>query len=111
MNPKEIIKNLISTTNKVDTIAALERALDISNGTINKWDKQNPSVNALEKIADYFSVSTDYLLGRTNNPNVNNGGSSNEDVLIAAHIREGLSAEEKEEVMQYIEFLKSKHSN
>lgn len=109
MNPKEIIKNLISTTHKVGSVAELERKLNISNGTINKWDKQNPSVAALAKIADFFNVSTDYLLGRTENPKINND--EQEDVLIAAHIEDGLSDEEKAEVMQYIEFLKSKHSN
>ena len=30
-----------------------------------------PSMDALYKIADYYGVSTDYLLGRTDNPAVN----------------------------------------
>jgi transcriptional regulator with XRE-family HTH domain len=96
------------------TIAEVERNTGIANGTIGKWNRQNPSLETLQKIANYFNVSTDYLLGRTDNPKVNNGVSSNndeDDMLIAAHIREGLSEEEKEEVMQYIEFLKSKHTN
>ena len=28
----------------------------------------NPNVDTLNKLADYFNVSTDYLLGRTDNP-------------------------------------------
>lgn len=33
--------------------------------------KQSPKGDTLHEIADYFHVSTDYLLGRTNNPIVN----------------------------------------
>ncbi|MDT2522009.1 helix-turn-helix domain-containing protein [Enterococcus raffinosus] len=33
--------------------------------------KQSPKGDTLNEIADYFHVSTDYLLGRTNNPNIN----------------------------------------
>lgn len=34
-------------------------------------DKKGLSSFSLAKIADYLDVSTDYLLGRTNNPNIN----------------------------------------
>ena len=30
-----------------------------------------PSADKIEKIADYFNVSVDYILGRTNNPEIN----------------------------------------
>ena len=50
------------------TIAELERKLDFSQGSISKWDKQSPSSERLQKVANYFSVSTDYLLGLTNVP-------------------------------------------
>lgn len=33
-------------------------------------NKKTPSAEHIAKIADYFNVSTDYLLGRTDNPNV-----------------------------------------
>ena len=47
------------------TIAELERKVGIANGTIGKWVRQKPSIDTLQKIADYFDTSTDYLLGRT----------------------------------------------
>ncbi len=31
----------------------------------------HPSTDKASKIADYFNVSVDYLLGRTNNPDIN----------------------------------------
>lgn len=33
--------------------------------------EKEPSVESLEKLADYFDVSMDYLRGRTDNPAVN----------------------------------------
>lgn len=51
------------------TIAELERKLDFGQGSISKWNKQSPSSERLQKAADYFDVSTDYLLGRTDKRN------------------------------------------
>lgn len=48
------------------SIAELERKTGISNGQIRKWDNSTPGVDKLKLIADYFNVSVDYLLGRTN---------------------------------------------
>ena len=62
MNLYEIVQGLCQE--KGITIAALERALDFGNGTIRKWDKTIPSGDRLSKVADYFDVSVDYLLGR-----------------------------------------------
>ncbi len=42
------------------------KALDVSQQTVASWEsgRTEPSNNALKKMADYFNVSTDYLLGR-----------------------------------------------
>lgn len=41
--------------------------LNIGNSTIYGWEKgQQPTADKLIKLADYFEVSTDYLLGRAN---------------------------------------------
>ncbi|MFJ7971274.1 helix-turn-helix domain-containing protein [Psychrobacillus sp. NPDC096389] len=47
------------------TFAEVERRIGISNGQIRRWDNVSPKTETLEKVADYFDVSTDYLLGRT----------------------------------------------
>lgn len=47
-----------------ETVASLERKMDFGNGTIRKWDNTTPSGDKLAKVADYFHVSVDYLLGR-----------------------------------------------
>lgn len=65
MNTYEIIKELVKQ--RFMTVAQLERTLDLSNGSISKWAKSKPNSEPLEKVADYLNVSTDYLLGRTDN--------------------------------------------
>lgn len=52
--------------NKDTTLIGLERELGLGRGTIRNWDEKIPSVDKLGKVADYFNVSTDYLLGKTN---------------------------------------------
>lgn len=44
--------------------------LDMSQNTISRYEKEQRQAdyNALIKIADYFNVSIDYLLERTDNP-------------------------------------------
>ena len=45
----------------------LSNDLQIGNSTIYGWEKgQQPTADKLIKLADYFEVSTDYLLGRSN---------------------------------------------
>lgn len=47
------------------TFAEVERKIGISNGQIRRWDNVSPKSDSLKKVADYFDVSMDYLLGRT----------------------------------------------
>ena len=46
------------------------KELDFSPTAFSEWKrgKAKPTTDALKKLADYFDVSVDYLLGRTNNP-------------------------------------------
>jgi len=39
------------------TLAELERKLNFPNSSIRKWDQQNPGINKIQKVADYFDVS------------------------------------------------------
>ncbi|EFM33988.1 helix-turn-helix domain-containing protein [Streptococcus pyogenes] len=48
----------------------LEERLGFSTNYIYSMKRGNPKTENLQKIADYFNVSTDYLLGRTNNPTI-----------------------------------------
>lgn len=66
MNLLERIKKLAKQ--KDISIYQLEEEIDIGRNTIYQWNKRTPSADKLQKVADYFNVSTDYLLGRTENP-------------------------------------------
>lgn len=39
----------------------LERELGFSNGSVSKWKNSTPTLERLQKIADYFNVTVDYL--------------------------------------------------
>ncbi|HDR3896748.1 helix-turn-helix domain-containing protein [Bacillus cereus] len=59
----EKVKELAS--NQGLSMAELERRLGFSPNTLYKLKTQKPSIDRIETIAQYFHVSTDYLLGRT----------------------------------------------
>lgn len=50
------------------TLVQLEEKLGYSRNTLYKLKSQKPNAERISEIADYFGVSTDYLLGRTDNP-------------------------------------------
>ena len=66
MRLKEIRKN--------KGISQLKLAMDLNTNqnTISRYEtgEREPGITELIKIADYFNVSIDYLLERTENPNV-----------------------------------------
>ncbi|MEA5003815.1 MAG: helix-turn-helix transcriptional regulator [Christensenella sp.] len=83
--------------------------LGLGKNAYTHWrDRGNlPSGDVLDKIADYFEVSTDYLLGRTENPSPINE-------VAAAHFKNDvdfsdLSEEDKEAVRGVIDALRAKH--
>ena len=59
---------------KAKGISQLKMAMDLNTNqnTISRYEtgEREPGINELIKIADYFNVSVDFLLERTNNPNI-----------------------------------------
>lgn len=62
MNTYEIIKELAKE--KKMSIRQLEMNFGYSNGYLAKWKNNTPNSDELSRIADFFNVSVDYLLGR-----------------------------------------------
>ena len=56
-------------------LTQLKLAMDVSmsQNTISRYEngEREPGLAELVAIADYFDVSVDYLLGRTDNPKMN----------------------------------------
>ena len=49
------------------TVYQLEKETGLAQSTIKKWENATPTCKALSLVADYFDVSVDYLLGRSDN--------------------------------------------
>lgn len=66
---KDIFVQLLQETN----ISAykLSKDLGVSEALISQWKsgRQLPKYDSINLLCDYFNVSADYLLGRTDNPN------------------------------------------
>ncbi|MDR7812037.1 MULTISPECIES: helix-turn-helix domain-containing protein [Lacrimispora] len=101
MSLKERIRELCKINGI--SIPNLESELGFGSGTISKWDKSAPSVDKLQKIAERFDVSMDFL---TTGQEYNRAPET-----LAAHFDGGdLSEEEMEEIMNYVEFVKSRRN-
>ncbi|MBD5100574.1 MAG: helix-turn-helix transcriptional regulator [Clostridiales bacterium] len=61
------------------------KALGVTKQCVSNWENSyiQPSLDMLVKIADYFKVSTDFLLGRTQNNPISTEGLSDKEI---AHI-------------------------
>ncbi len=51
----------------------LATELNTTQNTISRYEtgEREPGIDELIKIAEYFNVSVDYLIGRTENPKLN----------------------------------------
>lgn len=67
------------------SLNTLEERLGYSTNYLYSLKKGNPKSDRLQEIADYFNVSTDYLLGRTDNPNI-----AKDDETIAGYTQDDL---------------------
>ena len=79
MNPYELIKDL--AREKGISIIELEISLGFSNGYFSKWKKVSPNSEGLQKVANFFGVSVDYLLGRTDNKYMNKNQEADDNLL------------------------------
>lgn len=47
------------------SISKLEEDLNFGKNSLYRWKTLSPSADKIQKVADYFDVSIDFLLGRT----------------------------------------------
>lgn len=112
-NLSERIKSLRKEHNM--TQSELGKILGIGKTTISMYENgnSNPDDDLKQKIADYFNVSVDYLLGRSDIRESAEKLLKDPKTTIALHngngIDDELPEEAKKEIENFIEYVKNKY--
>jgi len=83
--------------------ASLGKKLNVGSSTLGMWEtnKRKPGPDIIVQIADYFGVTTDYLLGHKTDLG---------DTPVAAHYTDDdIDEETQKEIDEYIEFKKAQY--
>lgn len=105
----ENLKNLLKNNNVSQY--ELSKILHNSQQSISRYVNgvTEPDIYNLIQIANYFNVSTDYLLGLSNDYNVINNNLSETENYLIGHLRQ-LNSEKKQELINYANYLVNKDS-
>ena len=90
-------------TEKGESLEKIARYLNVTIQTISNYEneKRDMTPETILKLAEYFNVSTDYLLGKTDIRNIE------EDFKFAYHKEtEGLSEDEIKEALEFYKKIK-----
>jgi len=88
----------------------LAKALGVAQSTVGMWEsgKNKPEYAFLNKIANYFNVSMDYLLGREDTDKKREP--TQEEIKYALfNGADGITDDMYEEVLRFAEFVKQKY--
>jgi transcriptional regulator with XRE-family HTH domain len=104
LKEERIQKNLTQTE--------LAKTLYLGQTSVSKYEsgKQIPEMPTLQKIADFFEISIDYLLGKTDIRNY----TDDPNITIALHSDtdyDEFPKEAKEEINNFIEYIKQKYKD
>ncbi|QTD41945.1 helix-turn-helix domain-containing protein [Sporosarcina sp. Te-1] len=100
------------------------KKIGVSNVVLSRYEsgERKPDYDVLQKIADFFGVTTDYLLGRTEHHTTIEAKAGEDkslskiatefpDIDLMFRDMESLTAEEMKEVYDYIKFKKNQKGN
>ncbi|KWU66070.1 XRE family transcriptional regulator [Bacillus mycoides] len=112
----ENLRKLRKTNNL--TMKELGQKLNLAESTISGYENGNrkPDYDTLNKFADFFEVSTDYLLGRSVPKHTHNDANiydplTDPDLDLWFKDIKDASPENREELKQFWEFIKIKEKN
>lgn len=93
MTLKERIKDLCKERNV--SLNKVEEDLGFGKGYLSKLDKSKPNISKIQKMADYFGVSVDWLMGGTEDRALNNHllGSELNNIFLKLSTELGMSKE------------------
>lgn len=84
-------------------------AIKVSKSTVGMWETgdREPDNETLQKLADFFDVSVDYLLGRTDDPSPPEKKREPDELeSIFFYEWDKLSEEDKQKALEHIRFLR-----
>ena len=82
------------------TFAELERRIGLTRGSIARFDKNCPSSEKITKVAQYFGITTDYLLGLSDNPFPQEV--KDMDIISLQRARKNMTQKDKERMMNML---------
>ena len=100
------------------TLDKLADKINSTKATLSRYenDKRTPDIDFIYKIAEYFNVTTDYLLGRTDDPNIcvireealpfELQGKVDAIEIVQDALDKGISKETIEEILNFVDKLK-----
>ncbi|MDK1716376.1 helix-turn-helix domain-containing protein [Dellaglioa algida] len=101
---------------KYKNVKEVATELGFSENLFYKWKTSEPKARDVQKVADYFNVSTDYLLGRTDVMNISPQEQEQQDMKdmlqdnrILSFDGKPIPEKDKEQILDFIEFLKNKN--
>lgn len=91
----------------IKTRKECEALCGLSNGMLGKWEAgaYQPSGSSLEKVAQYFEVSVDYLLGKTDDPAPVAASTGDEKIDILARAARKMTEDEKDKLIEMAKVL------
>ncbi|BFH14548.1 hypothetical protein J6TS7_44450 [Paenibacillus dendritiformis] len=96
-----IVENIRVLCKEANTsIPKLEKELGFGNGAIYNWDKNSPSIDKIQKVADRFNVSINHVIY----------GDDDIHTIAAHHDGEEWTEEELEEIQRFKEFIRMKRT-
>lgn len=85
------------------SISKLESMLEFGNSSIKKWGKTtSPSIDKIIKVAAYFGVSVDYLLGKTDIKSSASDILDDSDIISFQRARQKMTEKDKQKMMQML---------
>ena len=82
------------------TFAELERRIKLTHGSIARFDKNCPSSEKITRVAQYFGITTDYLLGLSDNPFPQE--IKDMDIISLQRARKNMTPKDKERMMDML---------
>lgn len=91
--------------------SAAGNIMGFSRNTVSLWrkEKTNPNEKSLKRISEFFDVSADYLLGKSNIRNAEKEYSEKEKILLCVFGTTEVSEKAWNDFNKAIELLKKKH--